>query len=143
MKKVDLAYCAGLFDGEGCISIVHRGERGGRGRGYVLLVQLVNTNPWACQYFKFAFGGYVTFRKGARKNWRDYWAWVAASNQALIFLEVVLPYLKLKRPEAEIAITFQKARAKRGPRRQALTEAEAILTQRQREQLKNYKNTIY
>lgn len=135
MKKTDLAYFAGLFDGEGCISIIHQTKKG---RPYLtLMVQIVNTRPWVCQSFKFTFSGRVIFRKAFRKHWQDYWAWAANGKQALDFLRVIKPYLKLKQGEAEVAIKFQEMRSTR--KYSCLTEAEMILLEEQRRLLKDLK----
>lgn len=138
MKKIDLAYFAGLFDGEGSISIISHTLRE---RKYLsLLVQFTNTKIWPCQSLKFAFGGYITRRSSKNKKWQDSWNWVITANQALGFLKIIMPYLRLKQAEAELAIKFQEGRNKRGNRgSRGLTEAERILEETQRKLLRGMK----
>jgi hypothetical protein len=65
MNEVDLAYAAGIFDGEGSVSIIHTktGHTKADGsiyRHYRLQVCVVNTNPILCQWLKETFGGCIT-----------------------------------------------------------------------------------
>lgn len=106
-RKVDLAYVAGLFDGEGCINLRPRSNT--KKQTYELQVTLVSTNEWITQQLKFSFGGNVYYTpENFERNWKASWRWLTQAQNALRFLELVYPYLKLKKPQAEIAIKFQK-----------------------------------
>lgn len=127
MKRVDLSYAAGIFDGEGCICL-----RKVKKHTITLDVTVVNTNEWLLQWLKFAFGGKVysmDYDARKSKNWKPCWKWTLTSNKALEFLEMLCPYLRLKKPQAELAITFQKARRGKG---YALTEKERAVAEAQR-----------
>ena len=103
MKKVELAYIAGIFDGEGSIGI-----RKQKGRYYQLAIALGMTNEYIPNLLMFSFGG--TVYKDIRPDpCQVFWVWHIASRKANVFLEAILPYLKLKRNEAELAIKFQRA----------------------------------
>jgi len=119
MKKVDLAYAAGIFDGEGCIYIAGKGHE----QAWQLRCFLHMAGIYMPQLFQFHFGG--KFRKEKRKTKGGYetYKWVVNDNQALRFLEVLLPYLKLKRPQAELGIQSQKRKAER-PKGQRLSDKE-------------------
>ena len=109
MRKVDLAYTAGIIDGEGCIHIrIQHDKRYNNCRKYGLNVQVSSTDEWLCQWLHFAWGGSIRYATRDNPKWRPYWAWQIVNRQALVFLETILPYLHLKRPQAEIAIAFQK-----------------------------------
>lgn len=56
--------------------------------------------------------------------------WAMTSNKARDFLTLILPYLKLKKPQAEIAIKFQASKNSRHFRE--LTEEETIIEEAQR-----------
>ena len=114
MKKTDLAYMAGIFDGEGCI-VIHKSKPRQRGinPSYVIEINLANTNEWIVRQFHFSFGGNVYLRKRQTETSREIWAWQISANQALLCLKTLLPYLKLKRGQAEIAIKFQEEKIKR------------------------------
>ena len=124
MKKTDLAYIAGFFDGEGCIYV------GKYKCSYHLRVTASQANEWIINWLKFIFSGSVskmTCEEGRRQRWQ----WHALGKNASLFLVAVLPYLKLKRAEAELAIQFQNARQGSGIRvtdgQRAIDEADRIL----------------
>ena len=112
MKKTDLAYVAGIIDGEGWIRIHNRKIKNGN-QNYALQVGVGMTNECLINWLKFCFGGSVLQRNqiGNRKTRYD---WALATKQAGDFLKLVLPYLKIKRPQAELALKFQSRRRYRG-----------------------------
>ena len=126
MKKTDLAYIGGFLDGEGCICLTRFGNK----RQYIRLdVQVVQANEWVIQWLKYSFGGFVCKVKSYKLHHKQRWAWKISSREALAFLKVILPYLKLKRGEAELAIKFQESRRGRGNR---VTGAEKVLEEADR-----------
>lgn len=132
MKKIDIAYMAGFFDGEGSISIMRRAK----GKPYWLRVQLGQANKWILQLIQFQFGGSL-FHNRPRENRREAWQWSASANIAMGFLKCILPYLKLKKGEAEIAIHFQEGKI---PRHEVLTEGEQAVEEAQRIMLGSLKD---
>ena len=136
MNKVDIAYFAGIFDGEGCICIRKVNTKYITKSGiqrictsYSLDVCLANTNEWICRQLLFAFGGSVYKRKLQMGANQTVWAWEIAAKKATDFLRVLYPYLKLKRAQAEIAINFQNKMHRRTKTNEelALREAQRIL----------------
>lgn len=125
MKKVEVAYCAGLFDGEGCIRIAK--YKKGRA-SYNLKCLLEMANEYIPQLFKFHFGGGV-YSKKRIINGKPYFAtrWEISTRVASNFLEVVLPYLKLKKAEAELGIKFAKGIHSRKGRTRILSDEELVL----------------
>lgn len=124
-KGADLAYTAGIIDGEGCIGIYPQQKKWFR-----LNVTVSNTNEWLIQWFKFNYGGHITSypEHGTRK---DKWVWEIWTKQAGKFLELIIPYLKIKKPQAELAIRFQQQKHCRGAphtdKEKALEEVKVIL----------------
>ncbi|WMI33407.1 LAGLIDADG endonuclease [Streptomyces phage Kenrey] len=108
--EMDLAYAAGLFDGEGCVSInkvkAHRNPS--LKPGFQLRCSISITNEWIANWFQECFGGYVMLRKRARAQ--DYWQWVVTSNNAYEFLKALKGYLKIKHEQAIIGIAFTEYR---------------------------------
>ena len=102
-----LAYTAGIVDGEGCISIYRKRATCKRGYTLSLKVVVVNTEEWLCQWLKMQFGGNVGCRKKGTWARKHQWGWYLYANKAIAFLGLILPYLKIKRSQAEIAIDFQ------------------------------------
>ena len=131
MKKTELAYTAGIMDGEGSIGIARHKSKSCR-HGYMLElnVQVTSSDEWLCQWLKFAFGGSLSHSVNSVGN--PMWHWIIVARKASEFLKLIKPYLRLKRPEAELAIKFQDAK-KYQPRKSdeevAVEEAQRILLQ--------------
>ena len=135
MKKTDLAYFAGILDGEGSI-VIHKNkpqtQRGSINPTYVIEVNLTNTNEWIVRQFHFSFGGNVYLNKRKTDKTQNIWVWQISANKALPFLKTLLPYLKLKRGQVEIAIKFQEEKVRKRYRRSdekdlAIAEATKLL----------------
>ncbi len=126
MKRTDLAYIAGIFDGEGCIQIVKRTDRNGQ---HSLRASLEMANEFIPNLLQFYFGGSVHKRDFRSRGWQIQWHWVVSSNKAKLFIEAILPYLKLKRNEAELGLKFQSSMHTVGER---LTDGEIAVREAQR-----------
>jgi len=123
LDAITLAYVAGIVDGEGCIRIDKaKGRTSKRGYCYVLVLTVSNTNEWLCQHLKNLFGG-CTFACYHQKPRKVCWEWRVAALKARAVLEQIAPYLTIKKPQAELALQFQKRRRHRGGRI-GMTEAE-------------------
>ena len=129
----DIAYTAGIIDGEGYIGIVktHRKSKITR---YELRVAVTMCNSLIPAWLHANFGGsYYIFQPPSLKHKRLY-AWRLATFDAGEFLKVVLPYLKMKQEAARIGIEFQSYREKnycrRKPKPDVVYQAEAILHKR-------------
>ncbi|MFA5377841.1 MAG: LAGLIDADG family homing endonuclease [Dehalococcoidia bacterium] len=101
-------YTAGIIDGEGSIMINRSyGPTYKRGFSYRLEVTVTNTNEWLVNWLKMNYGGSIHLRKSRKPQEKDCYAWSLWSRAARRFLEFILPYLILKKAQAEIAIQFQ------------------------------------
>jgi hypothetical protein len=100
----DLAYAAGFFDGEGCIGIWRMGNS-----SFTLVLNVTGTNQAAIMWWKMKFGGRIVRVCNSHEDVRraDSWKWFCESKKAKEMLEALLPYLKLKKSEAEIGLEFQ------------------------------------
>lgn len=131
MKKTDLAYTAGITDGEGSIGIArHKSKSCKRGFTLELCVQITSSDEWLCAWLKFGFGGSLSHSINSAGN--PMWHWILGARKAAEFLKLILPYLKLKRPQAELAIKFQSAKRMRSVKtdeEMAVEEAERIMLQ--------------
>ena len=131
MKKTDLAYVAGIMDGEGSIGIArHKSKSCKRGYTLELCVQITSSDEWLCAWLKFAFGGCLSHSINSAGN--PMWHWVMGARKASEFLKLILPYLKLKKPEAELAIKFQsvkKHQPNKTDEQMAVEEAQRIILQ--------------
>ena len=113
MKDLELAYLAGLFDGEGCVQIAHhKPQRNKRTEQHTLRCAVNMTDEVSVKSF-LVFGGSICqkTRDIINPKWQNQWTWSVSSNQALRFLEILLPYLRLKQEQAKLAIEFQRFRS--------------------------------
>lgn len=107
-----LAYYAGLFDGEGCVSINKVKGIKGRRDSFQLRVNITSTNEEVVRQMPGSFGGTVLFRQ--RERAQDFWNWVAVARQARDFLVLIKPDLIIKHQQARVGIMFQTERDARG-----------------------------
>jgi len=130
--KQVLAYTAGIIDGEGCINITKFNTKSKRGFSYKLVVSVWSTSAWLTQWLKMQYGGSVVPRKtwiGSYPTKKQQWKWQLENRKAKAFLHLILPYLNLKAPEAELGISFQNKMSK-WPKTEvelAILEAERLL----------------
>lgn len=96
----DIVYMAGLLDGEGCITHCNSNFR----------VTLSNTNKDILIWIRSKFGGYVNDQYLPKNpNHNVAWKWILSTKtEVFIFLEELLPYLKIKNKEALLVIKFLK-----------------------------------
>ncbi len=105
LPPIELAYIAGLLDGEGCITIVkghHTRLHPNWSPEYALHVSVANQFVPALEYLKSATGlGSIQRDRG--KNFK----WLINCQQAAELLKVIRPHLRIKFKQADIAIKFQ------------------------------------
>lgn len=115
------AYTAGLFDGEGCVSLGQRGE------AYLLQVVVVNTHKPVLDWLHSIWGGRVYLlktggnpsAKGRPAHWSPCWEWYLNRPDMQPFLSAIEPHLIVKKRPVLIALEFLKTPAI-GPRRAEL-----------------------
>lgn len=126
-NMIDAAYAAGLFDGDGSVSIIVR--RRARCRPWhELSVQLQMCRPEAPEWLAAHFGGGVSLyvKDGVRQ-----FKWTIYTANAGRFLRGVLPHLTTRRRSAEIALQFAETIGPRGRNRLADGEFERRESMRQ------------
>ena len=107
MDGADLAWAAGFIDGEGCISIGrHKAttENGAKNPQHTLELQVGNTNLDVLNLLCSMFGGAIC--ELDRRTGKRIWLWRCSTRQAEAAIRKLLPYLKVKRAEAELALDF-------------------------------------
>lgn len=97
------AYCAGFVDGEGWIGI----KSAAHGK---LIVSIANTHYGVLEHIKNGFTGHSNIAKKRSNNPRHKPSHMIVfhHNQAWAFLEGILPFLIIKREQAQVGIAFQK-----------------------------------
>jgi hypothetical protein len=111
-----LAYFAGLFDGEGCINVSEVKPRPGKcSPTFQTLVQVSMTDRRSLDLLVSSIGGSI--RLANKEGARPIWIWRVYHKAAKRFLEAVLPYLVVKRPQAELLIELENGVPARGGHR--------------------------
>jgi hypothetical protein len=103
-REVQVAYAAGFFDGEGHIRIQSHSKRG----SYMLSVSAVQATPYPLPLFVELFGGTMKKRLlNYRGTKRALFTWQTSSACAERALREMMPFLIVKRDEAEVALRFR------------------------------------
>ena len=127
-NELDYAYAAGIIDGEGCIGVYNQTSPTTRTKTRLCLSVRVRMSDWeAVLWLKNIFGGCYRPSPQLGYGTRVMYEWVLSSQMASGFLKQVLPYLKNKRRQAELAIQFQDKKKRSGWKTNAVREAEQIL----------------
>jgi hypothetical protein len=109
ISETDKAYLAGLIDGEGCISILSHTQNGRL--KHTLNLKISSSDLAVLNYLRDKYEmGYVSCsaKDGANgENCRAVYAWGASSQKARILIEMAMPYMLIKKEQADIAIKFQ------------------------------------
>jgi hypothetical protein len=104
------AYAAGLFDGEGHISIQTPLLKENGRRYHRLMLSLVNTDKRLVDWLIEQFGGYVSYHRRPTNGHQDSWGWATNSQVAEQFLRAIQPYAVLKAEQIEIALALRATR---------------------------------
>ena len=106
-NKEDLQYIAGFFDGEGSISLFCRGAV--KYKTHQLQVQITNTDGDVLKWIDEVLGKEGHFHlKHRTGNQRSCWDLQWTSLRAEKVLETLIPFLKTKRKQAELALEFRR-----------------------------------
>mgnify|MGYP001573491174 CR=1 FL=1 len=106
-RQAILAYAAGIIDGEGCIRIVTRKPRCGRSTSHSLMLQVAQKDGILMDWLYGNFGGMV-YMKNKKTDGTDWiYEWRVMESKAESVLKQVLPFLTVKKPQAELGLRFQ------------------------------------
>lgn len=133
-----LAYAAGFFDADGTVGVYRYTNKSTRA-GYEFRLQTkIAQKLWLEAFLEWRgrWGGYLGSQKGSQGG--NYWRWQLYANDAAQFLEDVLPWLRNKHDQAELAIRFQSRKKSCG---RALSRAESEWQQAVSDAIKELKHT--
>jgi hypothetical protein len=120
MTKDDWNYFAGLFDGEGHVSL-WQGERSSGITVTTMTLDISNNDPRPLLELEEKFGGTVKAHSSGRP---DAFRWWVTGNKAVEFAKGILPYTRIKREQLEIYIAFAKLKRRKAMGTTPLTEDE-------------------
>jgi len=114
VKDTDKAYIAGLIDGEGTITIGRRrhGKKSKSPWYYQPIISMGNTNRAIVDFIGERYSGWVMARKPGNEKYKEWYQWFIRRDNMISFLQDILPYLRFKRPQAEIVLQFPTYRGK-------------------------------
>lgn len=104
----DLAYAAGVIDSDGCIWVTRDTWRmrnaDCRTPTYQARVRVKQVEPQATDFLHEMCSGYYRQEPPVAQRGRPLWSWSVHSAAAGRFLTAILPYLRIKRLQAENAL---------------------------------------
>lgn len=99
MSKLTAAYLAGYIDGEGYLGIILNNK--GTHVSYQPVIKIASVDETTIKWLQESFGGWTHTRK-LGGNQKNAYTWTLAGRKILPFIQPVIPYLKLKKPQAEM-----------------------------------------
>ena len=114
MKETDLAWLAGIIDGEGSIFVMKQGRKDReRDTNYILKMSVQSVDPYmAPECLKITEEGSCYLNREKRENMSNTMKWQVCGKGATRVLKLLLPYLRVKKYQAELAIQFQETTKK-------------------------------
>lgn len=115
VTEAELAYCAGVVDSDGSIG-VKRSTYGMRVRGdatqptYSERIKVKQVEPEAVTLLHRIFGGSYRVEKTSLKSGRAFYAWQVTDKQASIVCAALMPFLRIKKAQAENVLALRAAK---------------------------------
>ena len=111
LSETDKAYLAGFIDGDGCIMVSHKKGT----NSYAADVGVYQSDGKILFYLKDRWGaGNIYEHK--QKRGRSYFRWNISNSQGAKLLEEILPYLRIKKLQAEGVIELERSKGRPGVR---------------------------
>lgn len=101
MLLEERAYMAGIVDGEGSIGVRRRL------RYITPILQVTNTRKDLLEWLVLRCGGAIYVNKEERDGRKQLYSWQTFGRKAQAIIREILPYLVIKRQQAELALTIR------------------------------------
>ena len=118
MEINDIAYIAGLFDGEGCVTCkqrkVKRGDRGGKvyNQWYIRCeISMTDKEVISWVHETLGFGWSKEKKYNNKPKYKKQWRWSCGYRHALVFAKLLWPYAQTKLHKLEQIIDHYEPRA--------------------------------
>ena len=110
MKKEELAYAAGIIDGEGSISIVRIAPKRGRvSPAFDIDISVAMTDDVAVRWLYITFGGCFSTFQPKNLAYRKSYRWHLYGSLPDAFLKKIQPFIKVKAPQVAIALALRRS----------------------------------
>ena len=103
MNQNDIAYIAGLFDGEGCVTCkqrkTKRNDRGGKiYNQWYIRCEIAMTDKAVIEWFHttLGFGWWKEKKYNNKPKYKKQWRWCCGYRDALKFAKIIWPYTQIK-----------------------------------------------
>lgn len=110
-KDIALAYIAGLVDGEAYIGIkrtkAYKNLTGRINPSFQERIQVRMVDKEAIEFIADTLGGWYYREKPSSKNGRPLYCYQASDKSAAEILQSLLPYLRVKRAQAEVVLKLR------------------------------------
>lgn len=115
MTTDELAYCAGVIDSDGSIGVKRNTYAMRRIKDcaqptFSERVCVKQVERGAVDLLKSLFGGYLGVTKATASQGRPLWTWQVTDKRAAECLRAVLPYLRIKRNQAENCLRLREVK---------------------------------
>lgn len=138
VNQASAAYMAGIIDGEGSICLLKGKSRWGT---YVQpRVNVYNNSVALMQWIVEVFGGTFTKVKRRQPKWVEGYVWTMNSSDTRFYMDVLRPFLIIKRRNAELVVEFYSVgrRYGRGRNNKVILEKQlALVNEIRKENLKS------
>lgn len=107
----ELVWLAGFLDGDGCFTAA---EKSG------VFIRVAHTHKPTLDFITKTFGGSLhEHNHGRPKHYKQVWRWAICGDEAKDLAINLIPYLREKRPQAELLVDILALRTGRGNRQTA------------------------
>lgn len=103
LTETELAYAAGIVDGEGSVSFI----RSRPNRFPSPQVSVCSTDRELVEWFKERFGGTIVLKRKRMSHHADAYDWKLIDRNALRFLALIRPYLRIQRKIARVDLLLE------------------------------------
>lgn len=107
MDDVTKAYLAGIFDGEGWVTLKTNSKDKVGNNILILECGVSMTDFCVPKLFKECFNGHLNFRPTRRGTNFPSCSWIARSQLASNFIIKILPFSKVKYPQLQLGLEFR------------------------------------
>jgi hypothetical protein len=119
-EREELIWLAAFFEAEGTVHIIrNRAPAMSSGYQYQVRITLGQCHKAPVLRYQRAFGGTISKRVPKNPKHNISFHWQCSSRQAVAALSAMLPFLEMKKEQAELAIEFQSLRKRGSPQRNA------------------------